>query len=132
MVDVVEAISNSLEMAKRLRDLNKKVGEADFKMLLADLTSELGDARLEAANMKVDLASLKEENIRLKAALAQKGTEPDMSDGLYKFDDSGRLYCTGCYDSKDKKVMVREVAGMEKVFGKWHCPNCSQFYGSAN
>lgn len=36
---------------KKLRDLDRKVSEADFKMLLADLTSELGDAKLIAVEM---------------------------------------------------------------------------------
>lgn len=55
-MEILSSISGAIEIAKKLRELGQKVGDADFKMLLADLTDQLGDAKLEAANLKIELA----------------------------------------------------------------------------
>src|SRR5690349_11893622 len=126
MSDLVTGITTALDIVKKLRDLNKKVGEAEFKMLLADLTSELGDAKLAAANLKIELAELKTRN----ATLAEKASrasseEPVVDQGAYVFGDPTRHYCTACYDTKGLKVMVKEMEAAFRDFGRWMCPSCS-------
>ena len=131
MTDIVAGISTALDITKKLRDLNKAAGEADFKMLLADLTSELGDAKLAAANLKIELAEAKSKNIELAALLEKKNAEePELHDHAYVFGDNTRHYCTGCYDSMGKKSLLTENKPPFNVFGKWTCPVCKQHIGS--
>lgn len=58
-MDVFAAIQSAIEIAGKLRDLSKKVEDADFKMLLVDLSDKLADAKLEVATLKADLAEAK-------------------------------------------------------------------------
>jgi hypothetical protein len=114
----------------RLRALNKKVGEAEFKMLLADLTSELGDAKLEAANLKIEMATARERIKALEAEADRKGNaEPEIHDGAYVFGDASRHYCTGCWDTGGRKILLIEQHPPFNVFGKWTCPSCKQHMG---
>jgi len=132
-VDVVSSISTAIEIVKKLRALDKKVGEADFKMLLADLTSELGDAKLNAANLKIELAEAKGQIQEMERQLTQRsGPQPDLHEGAYIFGDERRHYCTGCYDTKGKKVLLNEVTGPFTVFGKWECPACEKKFGPSS
>lgn len=132
-MDLISSISASLDIVKKLRDLDKKVGEADFKMLLADLTSELGDAKLNAANLKIELAEAKGRVEELERQLAQRSeAEPNLHEGAYIFGDENRHYCTGCYDTKGKKVLLNEVTGPFTVFGKWECPACDKKFGPSS
>ena len=120
-------------MVKRLRDLNKKVGEAEFKMLLADLTSELGDAKLEAANLKIELADLKATNESLKSSASQRlAVAPVIDEDAYIFGDNSRHYCTACYDVRNQKVLLNRLSGPWKSFGTWQCPQCDKTFGPAS
>ena len=93
-MDLVSSISASLDIVKKLRELDRKVGEADFKMLLADLTSELGDAKLNAANLKIELAEAKDRIEELERQVAQRASaEPELHEGGYIFGDTARHYC---------------------------------------
>lgn len=130
MVDLVANISVALEIVNKLRGLNKKVSEADFKMLLVDLTSELGDAKLHAANLKIDLAEAREKFEELKREMAHsKSAEPEVHEGGYVFDDKTRHYCTGCYDARGQKILLTEQSGPWRGFGKWMCPVCEKTSG---
>ena len=58
--------------------------------------------------------------------------EPDFHEGAYIFGDEKRHYCTGCYDTKGKKVLMNEVTGPFTVFGKWECPACDKKFGPSS
>ena len=132
MVDLVSSISTAIDIVKKLRELGKKVSEADFKMLLADLTSELGDAKLSAANLKIELAEAKGHIQELERQLTQRiSTEPELHEGAYVFGDSGRHYCTGCYDTTGRKILLNERSGHGRLFGRWKCPACDKSFGPA-
>ena len=130
MSDLITGITSALDIAKKLRDLNKKVGEAEYKMLLADLTSELGDAKLEAANMKIELAEVRAKNSELEAALSRRAdSEPELHEHAYVFGDNTRHYCTACYDRSGKKSLLTENMPPFNAFGKWMCPVCQTHLG---
>lgn len=133
MVDVIDALRYSAELVGKLRALNKKIGEAEFKMFLADLTSSLGDAKLDAANLKMELAELRQENAELRGELDRRESRrPAVDDGAYVFGDDGRHYCTGCYDSRGAKTLLRQLDGAFTAFGKWECPVCKQTFGPSS
>ena len=129
-MELVSSISTAIEIAKKLRDLGKKVGEADFRLLLADLTEQLGEAKLQAANLKIELA---EATVRITELQREAGrtaaTEPEIHEGAYVFGDRSRHYCTGCYDSAGRKILLNEHPRDFKVFGKWFCPACKNSSG---
>lgn len=132
-MDLISSLSASIDIVKKLRDLDRKVSEADFKMLLADLTSELGDAKLNAANLKIDLSEAKERIEELERQLARRSAaEPEVHESAYIFGDDGRHYCTGCYDTKGKKILLNEITGPFTVFGKWECPACDKKFGPSS
>lgn len=130
MIEVVQAIQSSIDIVGKLRNLSKKIENADFKMLLADLSSELSDAKLEAANLKAELASLREENNDMKSRLEQRSrAKPKLVDSVYVFDDEGGNFCTACFDAKQHKVRVSRLTGAFTAFGKWQCPSCKATFG---
>ena len=129
-MDVVANISNAIEIAKKLRELSKKIEEADFRMLLADLTDQLGDAKLQAANLKIELADAlgKIGELERRATQVASG-DPQVHEGAYVFGDTSRHYCTGCYDARGQKILLNEMTGAWSHFGKWECPLCNKTYG---
>lgn len=132
-MDLVSSISTSIDIVKKLRELDRKVGEADFKMLLADLTSELGDAKLNAANLKIELAESKGRVEQMERQLAQRTSEePELHEGAYVFGDQRRHYCTGCYDRNGQKILLNELTGHWRTFGKWQCPSCEKTFGPSS
>ena len=132
-MDLVSSLSTSIDIVKKLRELNKKVGEAEFKMLLADLSNELADAKLEAANLKSELAQAKDDVSRLESAASRNvDSGPDVHEGAYVFGDNSRHYCTSCYDGSGSKVLLHQLSGPFTVFGKWQCPSCKSHFGPSN
>ncbi|WP_326914818.1 hypothetical protein [Sphingopyxis chilensis] len=133
MVDIVAAIQTSIEVVKKLRELSKKVDNAEFKMLLADLSSELGDAKLEAASLKVDLADLRSKNLELIEKLeARQLGKPSLVEGVYAFsDDPDGRFCTNCFDTRHQRVRVAQQHPPFDVFGKWNCPSCKAHFGQS-
>lgn len=130
MIEAIQAIQTSIEIVGKLRELAKKVGDADFKMLLADLFSELGDAKLETANLKSELASLRQENSDLKQRLEQRDNSKAIyADSVYRFEGEDGHFCTSCYDTGQRKIRVSPLTGPFKAIGKWQCPACKATFG---
>ena len=127
-MDVVKGIQSAIEIAGKLRELSKKIQDADFSMLLADLTMQLADTKLEIANLKTELAKEIDEKQELQKRLNNKETDkPVPKDGGYSFGDDSSLYCTGCFDSKQQKITLGKAPGGFESFGKWRCPVCKNF-----
>jgi hypothetical protein len=130
MSDVVTAIQTAIEIAGKLRNLSKKVGDAEFKMLLADLSGELADAKLEVASLKMELAKAKEQLQQQAERFGQQQTEkPILCEGAYQFPDEPGFFCTACYDTKKQRVRVSALSGPFAAFGKWQCPSCNAVLG---
>ena len=126
-MDIVSSVSNSIELVKRLYEISKNINEAEFKNLLADLSSELADVKLEVADLKEKLAILQEENRVLKLITPEKEEQPIGTKwGCYEFkDDDDGLYCTGCWDSKRKKIRTNRATSKYRT-----CPVCKATIGS--
>lgn len=130
MSDVVTAIQTAIEIVGKLRDLSKKVGDADFKMLLADLSGELADAKLEVADLKMELAKAKEQLQQKTEILERNATEkPTLCEGAYQFPGDIGFFCTACYDTKKQRVRVSALSEPFTTFGKWKCPSCKAVFG---
>ena len=119
-MDIISAVSNSITLVQRIREISKNIEEAEFKNLLADLSSELADVKLEAAALKEKLAAIQEENRILKQTTPPDDEKPiGVKWGCYQFKDDDGLYCTGCWDSKRKKIRTNRATSTHRL-----CPVC--------
>jgi hypothetical protein len=57
-MEVIESIQAAISVVSKLRELSKKLENAEIKMLIADLSNDLADAKLHAANVKSEMAHL--------------------------------------------------------------------------
>lgn len=57
-MDVMALLHQALEASSKLREMAKKIENAEFKIVLADLHSSLADAKLESGELKMKLAVL--------------------------------------------------------------------------
>jgi len=126
LMDIISTVSNSISLVQRLREISKRIGEAEFKSLLADLSVELADLKLEAASLKEQVASLQEENRLLKETTPVADEKPIGTKwGCYQFKDDNGLYCTGCWDARRMKSRTNRVN-----FQFRQCPVCRAKIGS--
>ena len=125
-MDVVSAVSSSIALVKRLREISKNIEEAEFKNLLADLAGELADVKLEVADLKEKIALLQEENRVLKEVAPEKEQKPISTKwGCYQFEGEDGLFCTGCWDSKRKKIRTNRETPRFRT-----CPVCNATIGT--
>ena len=128
-MDIVNSLQNAISIAGKLRDLSKKIEDADFRMYWADLSNELAEAKLEAANLKIELAKLTTRCYELEQKTLQVSSDrPTLSDGVYKFENDAGQYCTACFNLHSKKVQVTSVDMKISAFGKWRCPSCKSMF----
>ncbi|MHC4136111.1 MAG: hypothetical protein ACYS0K_14115 [Planctomycetota bacterium] len=125
-MDLVSAIGNAISLVQRLREISKKIAEAEFKSLLADLANKLADAKLEAASLKECLAELQEENRVLREVSPDPSEKPTGTKwGCYVFEGDDGLYCPACWDSKRQKSRTTRVTREFR-----HCPVCNAPIGT--
>jgi hypothetical protein len=119
-MDIISSVSNSITLVQRLREISKNIAEAEFKNLLADLYGELADVKLEAAALKEKLAAIQKENRLLRQITPPEDEKPvGVKWGCYQFKDDEGLYCTGCWDSKRKKILTTRATSTFRL-----CPMC--------
>jgi hypothetical protein len=124
-MDVLAGIDRSIGLVKRLREISKKVSEAEFRNVLGDLSNELADAKLKIATLKEQLATQVEEIRELKRAASQAKQKPSVKWGCYKFEGDENLYCTACYDSKGVKSLTNRLNTKLR-----QCPVCKAQIGA--
>jgi hypothetical protein len=128
-MEMIESIQAAIGIVTKLRELSKKLVDAEFKMLLADLSNDLADAKLQASNLKTELADLKTQFLEQREKMSlQTSTKPRFENGGYIFEGDESLYCTGCFDSGGKKIRLNKANPPFTTFGKWDCPVCKQYF----
>lgn len=133
-MDIIALLQQALDASNKLRDLAKKVGDADFKMLVADLHSALGDAKLESGELKIKLAAAQDQIVLLQAQVKQKtaGQPIYTGEGVYSFEGEAGRFCTSCWDVGEHRVRLANVSSDFHFAGKWSCPKCKAYYGAEN
>ncbi|PKM31748.1 MAG: hypothetical protein CVV07_01145 [Gammaproteobacteria bacterium HGW-Gammaproteobacteria-11] len=130
MIDAALAIQAAVDALGKLRELTKKVADADLKMVVADLSVSLADAKLAAAELKGKLAVLTEENQRLREQLQVRNSDkPVFKDGLYYFGDDQHPFCTTCWDKSQQKIRLSRMAEAFRFAGEWECNSCRSAFG---
>lgn len=125
-MEIITAITASLELLKKLKEVSKNIKDAEIKNLIADISNQLADTKLAAVALKQEIIALKEENAELKAQ-KEKKEEPKVKWGCYYFEDDPeqRLYCPTCYDTKGIKVLTTRATSNYRL-----CNNCNSPIGS--
>ena len=124
--EAIAAVSSAIGIAKRLKEISKTLENADCKNLLADLSLDLADVKLK-------LADFMEENVTLRAELAElKNQEaegpPQLKGGVYFKENGDGPFCTACFDKGGKFIRIkREQEGWHE-FGTHMCPVCKAYY----
>lgn len=118
-MDVVSSVNGAIALVSTLREVAKKIDQAEIRNLLADLSNELADAKMAVAELKEQLATASDENRLLKEARLEEREKPsEFKWGCYKFEDDDGLYCSACYDTKGQKIRASQV------IGHYICPVC--------
>jgi hypothetical protein len=129
MTELANAIQSAIEIATRLRNMSKKIEDAEIKTLFADLMGQLADAKLECVNLKTEIASLKEKNQEQAAALKKRDEgKPKLANGVYKFEDDDGEFCTRCWDAQKQRIRVTELSGAFRDIGRATCPQCKAVF----
>lgn len=122
-------IQDAIDLAKKLMAVSDSIRNADMKLLVAELTSTLADLKLEIASHKEEIASLRGQlaDHQKKAGFRSK---IEHRDGVYYFTEptEGRSlgpYCTNCFDSDEKLILLTETPEMFNDFGKYNCNRCN-------
>jgi regulator of replication initiation timing len=127
MIDVIDSISTAVTIARRIKEINDKIKDAELKNYIGDLMNELGD-------LKIAIAELKEENAELKMRRNKENLDNEkritmtIKEGLYYDGDDGP-FCTGCWDSRNQKIRLSQMSRVFHDIGKFNCPICKAKYG---
>lgn len=127
MDDIIGTISGAVAIVKQLLPLIPQSKGNEAQLLISDL-------QLNLAQVKTTLADLINENRELKSqikALTSSKKSVTIKDGLYYAENGNGPYCTACFDTKDKLVLLTELSGHWTAFGKYKCNSCQAKYGPA-
>ena len=125
MMDIatgLAAANQAIEMLKTLRDANKALSEAEYKMQIADLMGLLSDAKISLAEARSTMAEKDAEIARLAEIQSSKaktvfyngfnfGITPDG-------EPMGLPFCTAC-EKKGDQIQLVHLAN-----GYYNCPIC--------
>ena len=99
----------------------------------------IGELSLELAETQIKLSEQFRKNDELgnRINALQKEVEklknPDtkliIKGGLYYTSEGEGPFCTGCYDSNEKRIRVAKLTGDFRELGNFRCPVCNSVYG---
>lgn len=114
------AINQLTGIYGKLKEINKKVNDIEFKSLLADFQNTIADMKLEIATLKEANANLKEELLEHKTKeKVENGKKPTLKWGCYQFEGEDGLFCPACYVNEGKKMPTNR-----KNIKIRTCPSC--------
>jgi hypothetical protein len=131
-MDIIGALglaTKSLELAKAIKDIDKKLGEAELKAKAAELLSNLADVKVALVETRDELEQKDREIARLKAAFQLKAEGVRRTNFLYdKAPDGqpkGQPYCPRCEQIDGVMIKLTYDEGMR---GNAICPHCKSKY----
>lgn len=122
---IMESINLSMEIYKKLKEVDEKVKNVEMRMLIADLGIELAEIKNSFADLMNENRELKDEISLLKL---KKEEELIFKDGYYFKVNGEGPFCQGCYDKEKSRIRLTENPKHFDAFGKYKCPICNQHY----
>lgn len=123
------AISQALDITKKIRDLDGQLSDAEFKMQIADLYVSLSDAKIALADAKQTLAERDAEIASLKTHSVGKMRTVSHRGYNFGIDENGksigRPFCPVCEKKENMQVQISRGTSKHDL-----CPSCKAVYGS--
>lgn len=129
MSDIIGSIGQAISLAKRLREVNRNIGDAEFSNILADLNIELAETKLTIAELMEKNAQLQIESQKLKDELQQinennRDKVTFLNSFVFENDPEGkprgRPHCRTCY----KNHAEFHAFARKEMTIKAECTNC--------
>lgn len=129
MVDIsmvsaaLTSIKTATDVARLIKDGEKQLDQAEFKLKLADLIGNLADARIEIASI-TELLAAKDAEIRsLQAQLELKDNLIWEEPFYWRITDGQRdgPFCQQCFDASNKLIRCINKGYQQ---GVWNCHTC--------
>lgn len=130
MVDIamvsaaLTSIKTATDVARLIKDGEKQLDQAEFKLKLADLIGNLADARIEIASI-TELLAAKDAEIRSLQAQLELKENLIWEAPLYWTTKDGQRdgpFCQQCFDTKEKLIRLINKNNQQ---GLWHCQTCT-------
>jgi hypothetical protein len=126
--NILLTINATLDLVRTLKNIDRSVNEAEFKMAIVDALEKLVEAKSGVVQQAEEIARLEGEVKRLNDAFAFRGAlvthqgfKYDAVDG----EPSGRPYCPACEINHQKFFrIVQNISVNDRK-----CPNCKFAYG---
>lgn len=120
------AVSQALDIAKKLRDFEKQFNNAEFKLELAELYSKLADTKIALSDAKQLLQDRDEEIKLLKQNKEERVKTISYRGFNFGLDQSGRpigrAFCPVC-EKKGEQIQLTRLKGRAE-----QCPSCDAKY----
>lgn len=125
----LSAISQALEIAKKLKQFEKQLDDAQFKLQMSELYVSLSDAKIALADARTEIADRDAEIARLKQVAATKMRTVSYRGYNFGIDDNGRSigrpFCPVCEKQKGIQIQITR-GGSRPDF----CPSCKAEFGT--
>lgn len=128
----ISPASKSIEIAKAIRDIDLKVGQADLKGKAADLISALADVKISLVEANDQLHAAEKEIERLKETLRRKDQLVESRGFLYRSrtdgSPQGNPACPVCLEKEARIFFTTPTHDSGRPL---QCPNCRAKYFDA-
>lgn len=122
---MLEIADKVIDGIKAVRDVAKRIENAELQNQIADLIGNTADLKMEIAELKVEIIKLREENTSLKRKTDLR-SKLRVENGAYYLNEKIDGYnqgpfCTLCHEKDSLLINVHHTSA------GWHCPNCDKF-----
>lgn len=111
----VGALKGASTVLEYLRNVDKSIGDAEWKLKVADLATHLAEARLKLADVQEYMLDLE------KALATREDLRFDRSTNVYR-DDEGAPFCPKCFDGDGKACRMDDRVELKG----WVCLTCGR------
>lgn len=122
----ISALSTAIGIVKTLRDIDRGVQEADYKLKIASATEALADAKMALVEANDELKGKDAEIEKLKKSIRYRAEETIEAGGFtYRKVDGqavGRAYCPVCLD--EGRFQNLNLAPGKGGQNTYQCPRC--------
>jgi hypothetical protein len=123
------ALSQALNIAKGLREIEKGFDASEFKLKIADLYSSLADAKVALADAKTENEAKQTEIDRLVAQFRVRSETIEYKGFRYEKGKDGKPigcpFCPRCETTDGRMIRTTRVS----VPATSRCPQCKESYG---